>query len=55
MTDAEDYLQFGEMLLDGGQLNGKRPLSPKNASVTFDFKVTGDLSPGRRFAVGKTG
>ena len=29
MTDAEDYLQFGQILLNGGQLNGKRLLSPK--------------------------
>jgi CubicO group peptidase (beta-lactamase class C family) len=33
MTDAEDYLQFGQMLLDGGQLNGKRLLSPKTVEL----------------------
>jgi CubicO group peptidase (beta-lactamase class C family) len=32
MTDAEDYLKFGQMLLNGGQLNGKRLLSPKPSS-----------------------
>jgi len=33
MTSAEDYLQFGEMLLEGGHLNGKRLLSPKTVEL----------------------
>jgi len=33
MTNAEDYLQFGQMLLNGGQLNGKRLLSPKTVEM----------------------
>src|SRR5262245_63517383 len=28
-----DYLQFGQMLLSGGQLNGKRLLSPKTVEL----------------------
>jgi CubicO group peptidase (beta-lactamase class C family) len=28
-STAEDYVQFGQMLLNGGQLNGKRLLSPR--------------------------
>ncbi len=28
-STAEDYLQFGQMLLNGGQLNGKRLLGPR--------------------------
>ena len=32
MSTAEDYLQFAEMLLNGGELNGKRLLSPRRLS-----------------------
>jgi CubicO group peptidase (beta-lactamase class C family) len=32
-TTAEDYLQFGQMLLNGGQLNGKRLLSPRTVEL----------------------
>jgi CubicO group peptidase (beta-lactamase class C family) len=33
MTDAEDYVQFGQMLLNGGELNGKRLLSPRTVEL----------------------
>ena len=33
ITTAEDYLQFGQMLLNGGQLNGKRVLSPRTVEL----------------------
>ena len=46
MTDAEDYLQFGQMLLDGGQLNGKRLLSPKTVELMASIFVP-DTLPGR--------
>jgi CubicO group peptidase (beta-lactamase class C family) len=32
-TTAEDYLQFGQMLLNGGELNGKRLLSPRTVEM----------------------
>jgi CubicO group peptidase (beta-lactamase class C family) len=32
-TTAEDYLQFGLMLLNGGQLNGKRLLAPRTVEL----------------------
>src|SRR5262245_33816387 len=32
-TTAEDYLQFGQMLLNGGQLNGKRLLGPRTVEM----------------------
>jgi CubicO group peptidase (beta-lactamase class C family) len=32
-TTAEDYFQFGQMLLNGGQLNGKRLLSPRTVEL----------------------
>ena len=32
-STAEDYLQFGQMLLNGGELNGRRLLSPKTIEV----------------------
>lgn len=46
MTDAEDYLQFGQMLLEGGQLNGKRLLSPKTVELMASVFAP-DTLPGR--------
>ena len=46
MTSAEDYLQFGEMLLEGGHLNGKRLLSPKTVELMSSVFVP-DTVPGR--------
>jgi CubicO group peptidase (beta-lactamase class C family) len=46
MTDAEDYLQFGQMLLNGGQLNSKRLLSPKTVELMSSVHVP-DTLPGR--------
>jgi CubicO group peptidase (beta-lactamase class C family) len=40
--DAEDYLRFCEMLLNGGQLNGKRLLSRKSIELMTDNAI-GDL------------
>ena len=51
MTNAEDYLQFGEMLLEGGQLNGKRLLSPKTVELMSSVFVP-DTLPGRRHGLG---
>lgn len=46
MSDAEDYLQFGEMLANGGQLNGKRLLSPKTVELMSSVFAP-DTLPGR--------
>ncbi len=46
MTDAEDYLQFAQMLLNGGQLNGKRLLSPKTVELMSALHAA-DTLPGR--------
>lgn len=46
MADAEDYLQFAQMLLNGGQLNGKRLLSPKTVELMTSVHVP-DTLPGR--------
>ena len=46
MTGAEDYLQFGQMLLDGGQLNGKRLLSPRTVELMSSVHIP-DTLPGR--------
>jgi CubicO group peptidase (beta-lactamase class C family) len=46
MTDAQDYLQFGQMLLNGGELNGKRLLSPKTVELMASIHVP-DTLPGR--------
>ena len=46
MSDAEDYIQFGEMLANGGQLNGKRLLSPKTVELMSSIFAP-DTLPGR--------
>jgi len=46
MTDAEDYFQFGQMLLNGGQWNGKRLLSPKTVDLMSTVHAP-DTLPGR--------
>jgi CubicO group peptidase (beta-lactamase class C family) len=39
MSTTEDYAQFGQMLLNGGQLNGKRLLSPKTVELMSSIHV----------------
>jgi CubicO group peptidase (beta-lactamase class C family) len=46
LTTAEDYLQFGLMLLNGGQLNGKRVLSPRTVEMMRSVVIP-DTLPGR--------
>jgi CubicO group peptidase (beta-lactamase class C family) len=54
MSTAEEDARFGEMLLEGGKLNGKRILSPKTielmASVFVPDTVPG-RSPGRGYGL----
>jgi len=45
-TTAEDYLQFGLMLVNGGQLNGKRLLSPRVVELMRSVHAP-DTLPGR--------
>ena len=47
MTDAEDYLQFGQMLMNGGQWNGKRLLGTKTVELMSSVHAP-DTLPGRR-------
>ncbi len=55
MSTATDYLQFGQMLQNGGELNGHRLLSPKTVdlmSSTFvDEFGFGRISPGLGFGL----
>jgi CubicO group peptidase (beta-lactamase class C family) len=46
MTTAADYLQFAQMMLNGGQLNGKRFLSPKTIEL-MTSNHTGDMVNGQ--------
>jgi CubicO group peptidase (beta-lactamase class C family) len=46
MTTAEDYLQFAQMMLNGGELNGKRLLSPKTIEL-MTSNHTGDMVNGQ--------
>lgn len=45
MTTAEDYLQFGQMLLNGGALNGRRLLGQKTVELMASNHVA-SLFPG---------
>ena len=46
MSTAEDYLQFAQMLLNGGELNGKRLLSPRTVDLMASNHV-GDMFNGK--------
>jgi CubicO group peptidase (beta-lactamase class C family) len=46
MSTAEDYLQFAQMLLNGGELNGKRFLSPRTVTL-MTSNHTGDMVNGQ--------
>lgn len=46
MTTAADYVQFAQMMLNGGQLNGKRFLSPKTVEL-MTTNHTGDMVNGQ--------
>jgi CubicO group peptidase (beta-lactamase class C family) len=46
ITTAEDYLQFGLMLQNGGQLNGKRLLGPRTVEIMRSVVIP-DTLPGR--------
>jgi CubicO group peptidase (beta-lactamase class C family) len=47
ITTAEDYIPMGVMLANGGQLNGKRVLSPKTVEMMRAVHVS-DTLPGRQ-------
>ena len=55
---AHDYMRFAQMLLNGGELEGARILSPKTVELmTTDHlgdRPTGWLSPGWGFGLGFT-
>jgi CubicO group peptidase (beta-lactamase class C family) len=46
MSTAEDYLQFAQMLVNGGQLNGKRFLGPRTVELMAS-NHTGDMVNGQ--------
>jgi CubicO group peptidase (beta-lactamase class C family) len=46
MSTAEDYLQFGQMLVNGGRLNGKVLLSPRTVEMMGSVHAPDSL-PGR--------
>jgi len=54
MATAEEYAKFGEMLLEGGKLNGKRLLSPTTIELMLSVFVPDTMpgrSPGRGFGL----
>jgi CubicO group peptidase (beta-lactamase class C family) len=46
MSTAEDYLQFAQMLVSGGQMNGKRYLGPRTVEL-MTANHTGDMVNGQ--------
>jgi CubicO group peptidase (beta-lactamase class C family) len=46
VSTAEDYLQFAQMLVNGGELNGKRYLSPRTISLMAS-NHTGNMLAGQ--------
>ncbi|MEP6534178.1 MAG: serine hydrolase domain-containing protein [Bryobacteraceae bacterium] len=53
-STTEDYAKFAEMLMEGGQLNGKRILSPKTVELMASIFVpdtTPGLKPGGSFGL----
>jgi CubicO group peptidase (beta-lactamase class C family) len=46
MSTAEDYLQFAQMLVNGGTLNGRRYLGPKTVEL-MSANHTGDMVNGQ--------
>jgi len=46
MSTAEDYLQFAQMLVNGGQLNGRRYLGPRTVEL-MTSNHTGDMVNGQ--------
>jgi CubicO group peptidase (beta-lactamase class C family) len=46
MSTAEDYAQFGQMMLNGGELNGKRLVSPRTIEL-MTSNHTGDMVNGQ--------
>ena len=46
MSTAEDYLQFAQMLLNRGELNGRRYLSPRTVDLVVS-NHTGDMVNGQ--------
>jgi CubicO group peptidase (beta-lactamase class C family) len=54
LSTAEDYARFGEMLLEGGQLNGKRLLGSRTVDLMASVFVPDTFpgrSPGRGFGL----
>ena len=56
---AQDYLQYAQMMVNGGQLNGRRYLSPKtvefmlsNHTVGMGGSTIGTTGPGYGFGIG---
>jgi CubicO group peptidase (beta-lactamase class C family) len=51
ITTAEEYAKFGQMLLNGGELNGKRLLSPRTVEYMSAVHIP-DTLPGRPLGEG---
>ena len=52
VSTLADYLKFSQMLLNGGELNGTRILSPKSVDLMTQNHLQGERSPGWGFGLG---
>ena len=51
-STAADYMRFAQMLLNGGQLDGVRLLSPKTVELMTMNHLDGEFEPGWGFGLG---
>ena len=52
VSTASDYMRFAQMMLNGGQLNGVRLLSPKTVELMTLSHTDENYQPGRGFGLG---
>lgn len=52
VSTLSDYLKFSQLLLNGGELNGTRILSPKSVDLMTQNHLQGEQSPGWGFGLG---
>ncbi|MGD0893915.1 MAG: serine hydrolase domain-containing protein [Terracidiphilus sp.] len=52
VSTAEDYFRFAQMMLNGGELNGKRILSPATVKLMTSNHLSAELLDGR-FSIGR--
>ncbi|MBX2818533.1 MAG: beta-lactamase family protein [Rhodothermaceae bacterium] len=52
VSTANDYMRFAQMMLNGGELDGVRLLSPKTVELMIGNHLDSEYVPGRGFGLG---